>query len=169
MIDLSNPRHSANQSRRATRAEDQGLWRAKRMAQRLPPVPSGAVPAFASGRDLNLRSEDERRLDGTLARRSPEEAHQADIARRLDRLSPEVQASAPDLNLNLLALEALDVIWRAQRAAGDQPVPMPRITIAEALGVDPAYAEKLIAGLVAKGALTQVHSLGQRVRFKAAI
>ncbi len=151
--------------RRATAiGEGERRQRAAVAARRLPPaVESHSVPVSSSP---TLLTEDQRRrrasysLPGAVLR-------QKTIAALRSELSPEVTDVARRFKLHLLATRALQVVHHAQRTAGGQFIEMPRARVAEALGIAPERAGKLIDGLRQIGALeTRAGALGSPMRYR---
>lgn len=68
--------------------------------------------------------------------------------------------------LTAQGVDALAVVVRAYKAAGEVPCPMPRAEIAEALGVTPDGADRILGRLVEVGAVQREDRLAQAPRFR---
>lgn len=151
--------------RRSTQmGEAERRTRAAVTERKLPQVPAGAVPGLSQSPDL--LNEDQRRrrasysLPASVIRQKAVDALRAEI-------SPEINDVARRCRLNLLATRALQVIHTAQKAAGDQFVPMPRSRIAEAIGVEPERALQLLDGLRQIGAIEcRLGLAGEQPRYR---
>ncbi len=164
MIDLTRPRQDDQQ--RPTAKEAEQRTRAAIMAKRLPAVPAGSLLGLTGA----MPREDERRAANSYARQTPEEARDQRIQERRERLSPEVQEAARRLRLNLIGAECLDIVYRAQRAAGHVHIQVSRAQIATDLDIPPARAEQLLTGLHQIGALDVRRGLaGQAPRYRALV
>lgn len=94
---------------------------------------------------------------------APAESRKAEIARRMDVLSPEVAAlPQKHARLSIDHLEALNVLQRQARSGA--PVPVIRGDIARAIKASPERAETIIADLASCG-LIQRHATAGTVPY----
>lgn len=131
---------------------------------------AASKPIFASNLqiDFSKPGAPAAKLSGTgsfldLYGDAPAESRKAEIARRMDVLSPEVAAlPQKHAGLSIAHLEAMNVLQRQARSGA--PVPVIRGDIARAIKASPELAETIIADLASCG-LIQRHATAGTVPY----
>jgi hypothetical protein len=169
--DISDARQQPARRNRASMGEASLAERRARAAlteRRLPQVPAGALPGLTNGAPTRLLTEDERRQRSSYS--LPErELKQRSVDALRAELSPEVTEIARRHKLNLIATRTLEVIYRAQKAAGDVYISLSPASIADILNAAPQQGPNkisadqirdIISALAKLGALNQQAGFG---------